>query len=144
MVVEMTESRLGAAGEAAVINALTSVGIPCYLPFGEGNTADLIAEIGGKPLKLQVKSCGNATATVTFRLAKRRRLGWRPYTDVDYFALYASHYKKVLLVPWQKGQTSINVRFRNTVKARKTDIAADDIDILKVVEEIEHGVQKPH
>ena len=136
----MSETLLGTAGEAAVLAVLTSMGIPCYMSFGDGHTADLIAEIGGAPRRLQVKSCGDSSATVRFRLAKRRRKGWAAYTDIDYFALYSSYYNRILLVPHTPGKKQINVRFRETSWSKKTDIRAEDVDVCKVLEDLENGI----
>lgn len=139
----MSETLVGTSGEAAVLSALARHGIPCYIPFGDGHTADLIAEIGGSPKRIQVKSCGSDTATVRFQLAKRRRQGWTPYDDIDYFALYASHYHRVMLIPFEKGKNRINIRFAESQRSRLADIRVDDVDIDKILEEIEHGVQEP-
>lgn len=135
----LSETLRGTAGEAAVLALLTSLGVPCYIPFGDGHSADLIVEIGDKPMRVQVKSCGDDTATVRFRLGKRRRKGWAPYTDIDLFALYSSHYGRVLLFPHTPGMKHICVRFRETQRSRAFDTRADELDARKVLEEMTHG-----
>lgn len=39
----MNSSQLGNIGEVRVLSEFTKLGIPCYIPFGDGNTVDLIA-----------------------------------------------------------------------------------------------------
>jgi hypothetical protein len=39
----MTTSQLGNIGECRVLSEFAKLGVPCFLPYGDGNTIDLIA-----------------------------------------------------------------------------------------------------
>lgn len=52
----MNSKRIGNIGEAQVLNKFVSLGIPVYIPFGDNEKADLIAEFNGKLNKIQVKT----------------------------------------------------------------------------------------
>ena len=47
---------IGDIGESAIIAEFLYFGIPVYLPFGDNNAADLIADFNGKLQKVQVKN----------------------------------------------------------------------------------------
>ena len=44
----MTTKQIGNIGEARVLSEFVRLGIPVYLPFGDNEKADLIAEFDGK------------------------------------------------------------------------------------------------
>lgn len=52
----MNSKRIGNIGEAAALMKFVEIGIPVYLPFGDNEKADLIVELKGQLLKIQVKS----------------------------------------------------------------------------------------
>ena len=52
----MNSKRLGNIGEAKAIAAFVENQIPVYIPFGDNEKADLIAEFNGKLNKIQLKS----------------------------------------------------------------------------------------
>jgi hypothetical protein len=39
----MTTSQLGNIGESRVLSEFIKLGVPCFIPYGDGNTIDLIA-----------------------------------------------------------------------------------------------------
>lgn len=88
--------RIGNIGEAKVLAKFVELGIPVYIPFGDNERADMIAEFDGKLQKIQVKtSVGSKDGQVTFSLVSSTRhckngLAHK-YTssEVDYFALYS-------------------------------------------------------
>lgn len=90
----MNTKRYGNIGEAVAIGSFVKKGIPVYLPFGDNERADLIAEFGGKLNKIQVKtSVKTDNGTVSFSVVsstKHRKNGCKhKYTkdEVDYFFL---------------------------------------------------------
>ena len=50
-------SNIGNVGQAYVIAKFIELGIPTYLPIGEGYPTDLIADFNGKLNKIQCKKC---------------------------------------------------------------------------------------
>jgi hypothetical protein len=52
----MTATQIGAAGEALVIEEFMRLGVPVYVPVGDGNPCDLIADFGARPQRIQVKA----------------------------------------------------------------------------------------
>lgn len=51
----MVSKNIGNIGEAKVLAKFVELGIPTYLPFGDNEKADLIANFNGKLNKIQVK-----------------------------------------------------------------------------------------
>ena len=91
----MTTKQIGNIGEAKVLSKFVSMGIPVYLPFGDNEKADLIAEFNGKLNRIQVKTSLKAeedkmifslVSSTTHRQAGVKHV----YTneEIDYFALY--------------------------------------------------------
>ena len=52
----MTTKQLGNIGEAKALAKFVELQIPVYIPFGDNEKADLIAEFNGKLNKIQVKT----------------------------------------------------------------------------------------
>jgi hypothetical protein len=56
----MNSKRIGNLGEAKVLCKFVELGIPVYLPFGDNEKADLIADFNGKLNKIQIKTSKKA------------------------------------------------------------------------------------
>lgn len=52
----METKRIGNIGEILTQSKFVQRGIPIYIPFGENEKADLIAEFNGKLNKIQIKT----------------------------------------------------------------------------------------
>lgn len=101
----MTTKQIGNIGEAKVLSEFVRLGIPVYLPFGDNEKADLIAEFNGKLNKIQVKSSQKIIEDkVRFSLVSstmHRQNGVKHiYTEneIDYFAFYNLERDKVYLI----------------------------------------------
>ena len=101
----MTTKQIGNIGEAKVLSDFVRLGIPVYLPFGDNEKADLIAEFNGKLNKIQVKSSQKIIEDkVKFSLVSstmHRQNGVKHiYTEneIDYFALYNLERDRVYLI----------------------------------------------
>lgn len=115
----MNTKKFGNIGEAVAISSFVKYGLPVYLPFGDNERSDLIAEFGGKLNKIQVKTSVNTkNGVVMFNLASstcHRKKGCKhKYTpdEVDYFFCYniardKSYLIKVSDVP----KTEISIRY---------------------------------
>ena len=114
-----TTKRIGNIGEAAVLNAFVSLGIPVYLPFGDTEKADLIAEFHGKLNRIQVKTsieAVNGSYTTDLRSCKNHKTTPETFhyteKDIDYFAVYNIARKVVCLIPVNEAPDSaISLRY---------------------------------
>jgi len=94
--------------------------IPIYLPFGDNEKADLIADFNGKLNKIQVKSCDHLQddgsryiIDLTSSTVHRKNGVKYKYSsqDIDYFALYCAERDKVLLIPaFDEKRNTITIR----------------------------------
>lgn len=117
----MTTKQIGNIGEAKVLSEFVRLGIPVYLPFGDNEKADLIAEFNGKLNKIQVKSSQKIMEDkVKFSLVSsttHRQNGVKHiYTEneIDYFALYNLERDKVYLISINEEElpkNEITIRF---------------------------------
>lgn len=146
----MNTKRIGNIGEAKVLAKFVELGIPVYIPFGENESADLIAEFNGKLQKVQVKTSTKYQEGYTnFNLVSTCFKGNSSYhhtydeTDIDYFALYSIPLDEIYLIHVNDSSSgSIRIRkevnITKSIKSRNaseclidniiTDIPDDDID----------------
>lgn len=108
----METKRIGNVGEVLTQAELVRRGIPIYIPFGENERVDIIADFNGKLNKIQCKTSEKfENGKIGWRLSSRTTAGCRKYTDtdVDYFALYNIQSKIHILVPYQdlQGRSSL-------------------------------------
>lgn len=89
--------KIGNLGEAKVLAKFTELGIQCYLPFGDGNTVDLIAEFNNKLNRIQVKSTEKdengslpfSICSTTIRTNGEIHKHFYTEDEIDYYALYS-------------------------------------------------------
>ena len=105
----MLSKRLGNIGEAKTLAKFVELQIPVYQPFGDTETADLVAEIKGKLSKIQVKTSekynnGKLIFSLVSSTMHRKNGVKHVYSksEVDYFALYNLEKDLLLLVPFEK------------------------------------------
>lgn len=105
----MTTKQIGNVGEAIALAGFVQMQIPVYIPFGDNERADLIAEFNGKLQKIQVKTSEKSeNGKVTFSLVSstvHRQNGVKHvYTkdEIDYFVLYNIETHMLLLVPQER------------------------------------------
>lgn len=101
----MLTKRIGNIGEAKVLAKFVELGIPVYIPFGDTEKADLVAEFNGKLNKIQVKTSVRAdNGIMIFSLVlstQHRKNGINhKYTkdEIDYFACYNIERDKIFLL----------------------------------------------
>lgn len=120
----MNTKAIGNIGEAKVICKFVELGIPVYIPFGDNERADLIAEFNGKLNKIQVKTSlkaedGKYIIDLTSSTEHRKNGVKYIYSekDIDYFALYNITRDKVLLITVNDApNTAITVRYEKPKK----------------------------
>lgn len=126
----MNSKRIGNIGEAKVLDKFVEMGIPIYIPFGDDEKADLIAEFDGKLNKIQVKTSiksknGCSIFDLTSSTAHRTNGERRKYlnSEIDYFALYSLDRDKIYLmkVP-DNPMSAITIRFEDTKSGMKSRV----------------------
>ena len=101
----MDTKKIGNIGEVKTLSKFVELGYSVYLPFGDNEKADLIAEFNGKLNKIQVKTSIKAEdGKMIFSLVSstmHRKDGVKHiYTpdEIDYFALYNIERDKLFLI----------------------------------------------
>lgn len=126
----MNSKRIGNIGEAKVLAKFVEIGIPIYIPFGDDEKADLVAEFNGKLNKIQVKTSiksknGCSIFDLTSSTAHRTNGGRRKYSnsEIDYFALYSLDRDKIYLMKAPDNpMTAITIRFEDTKSGKKIGV----------------------
>lgn len=142
--------RIGNIGEAETLAAFVRLGVPVFTPFGDSETADLLAEFGGKAQRIQCKSSAKRSKTKTsmvFQIGHRMRNGNitvdKNYEagEVDYFALCNRINGDVYLFPWTPGiKRNISIVVGPVARSTKSLHYAEDFLLEKVVAEANAGV----
>lgn len=128
--VKMNSKRIGNIGEAKVLSKFVELGIPVYLPFGDNEKADLIAEFNGKLNKIQVKTSikaeeGKMKFDLTSTIRKQKDYIKFNYSieNIDYFALYNIERDKVFLISVEEtGDTAVTIRYEPPKNGQKVGI----------------------
>ena len=137
----MNSKRIGNIGEAKVLAKFVEMGIPIYIPFGDDEKADLIAEFDGKLNKIQVKTSiksknGCSIFDLTSSTAHRTNGERRKYlnSEIDYFALYSLDRDKIYLmkVP-DNPMSAITIRFEDTKSGMKSRVNYESDFLIKNV-----------
>lgn len=114
----MNSSQLGNIGEARVLAEFVKLGVPCYIPYGDGNTADLIAEFNGKLNRIQIKTTTSLNKVGAMEWKVTRQEGYHGnrisynLRDIDYFAFYCLETDLVCLVPFDDNFPSTTLSIR--------------------------------
>lgn len=133
----------GLVAELTIQLALLKQGYTVLMPLGDKNRYDLVVEVGGTFLKVQVKSARlieGAIEANLYRVLKihgeKDRFHHVAYSEneVDIFALYCAEIDKICLVPYQevKDQKNIRLRVDKPVSGQQLKIRyASDYDITR-------------
>jgi hypothetical protein len=125
----MNSKRIGNIGEAKALPKFVELGIPVYIPFGDNESADLIAEFNGKLNKIQCKTTAaiSEQSIITWNLRSivvttGNRYKVHNYTDkeVDYFVLYHSVLDLLLIVPFSEISNKSSISFTYPFRVVKT------------------------
>lgn len=145
---ELTSKQKGNLTELQVITYLYSLGYQCSLPYGENSRYDLIADINGKLIKIQVKTASlkdnnsdaiefscrssriNSTGTVNTRYNK---------DQIDYFATFWNN--QCYLIPVEECSVSKTLRFCYPKSGQKKGITlAENYTAEKQIQKIKEEV----
>ena len=112
----MNSKRVGNIGEACILAEFVKMQIPVYIPFGDLEKSDLIAEFNGKLNKIQIKTCEkfeNNQFEVSLKSSTLRhgKDYYHTYdeSEIDYFAVYNVPTQTALLLPISEfsGRTAV-------------------------------------
>lgn len=148
----MDTKRIGNIGEAKVLCKFVELGIPVYLPFGDNERADLIADFNGKLNRIQIKTSvkaedGKMIFDLTSSTMHRSNGVKHKYTnqEVDYFACYNIARDKIFLIPVDKPRTSIAIRYESPKNGQvnginfEEDFLIENILCVETLHEIPKG-----
>lgn len=129
----MNTKGIGNIGEAKVLCKFVELGVPVYLPFGDNERADLIADFNGRLNRIQVKTSikaedGKMIFDLTSSTTHRSNGVRHKYTnqEVDYFACYNLARDKVFLIPVGEPCTSIVIRYEKPKNNQKQNIKFEE------------------
>lgn len=129
----MDTKGIGNIGEAKVLCKFVELGIPVYLPFGDNERSDLIAEFNGKLNRIQVKTSikaenGKMVFDLTSSTAHRSNGVKHKYTDseIDFFACYNIARDKIFLVPVDEPRSAITIRYEKPKNNQTLGINFED------------------
>lgn len=117
---EITDLQAGKAGEYLVCADLISLGYIAY-PSEQGLQYDVVCDVGGRLLRIQVKSTRtkqpvpqrvNRTQSYLFHVRRFGKMGRKSYTnkDLDIVALVALDKKLVAYIPIQETKQTMFFR----------------------------------
>ena len=129
----MDTKRYGNIGEAVAISSFVKYGIPIYLPFGDNEKADIIAEFNGKLNKIQVKTSikakdGKMTFDLTSCTNHRSNGNRHKYTteEIDYFFCYNVERDKTFLIKVSDEITTICIRYETPKNSQMKNVHMED------------------
>lgn len=121
---ELGNRAIGARGELIVAEEFLRRGYAVYTPLVD-NGADLVVDLNGQLLRVQVKTYSGDDTGHVFKLKRRGPLctGWEDYGEnaVDWYALCWLSHGYVALVP-AGGLGSVYVSFTEHGAARREEI----------------------
>ena len=132
----MNSKNIGDIGEYAVISFLMKYGVSVYKSIGDNSPADIIIDINGELLKVQIKTStyagkGNSNINaVLFPMCtsqEHRGKGRHLYTkeEVDYFIFYSPIHDELLIYQNKGVEFSILLRFNKTRQTKNVKYAKD-------------------
>lgn len=139
---------IGNIVELQCLSKFTELGYEVSIPYGNGAKYDFIADINGKLLRIQCKSCVHprkkdsiensydfsaiqiTTSSQTTNTKKTTRHSYS-IEDIDYFATYYNN--KVYLIPVEECSSSKTLRFAPPQNGTNNYNKAEDYEIEKII-----------
>ena len=120
----MNSKRLGNIGEAKAISKFVEMQIPVYIPFGDVEKSDLVADFNGKLNRIQVKTCEkfkNNSFTVGLRSSTIRHQKNYSHkynkSEIDYFVVYNISSDTLLMFPIEKFENRTAIKITIPIKS---------------------------
>ena len=147
----MNTKSIGNIGEAKVLAKFVELGISIYLPFGDNEKADLIADFGGKLNKIQIKTSikaedGKMKFDLTSSTVHRKNGNRHIYNsqEIDYFACYNITRQCILLFKVNEvPNTTITIRYEKPKNNQTTGIRFEEDYLIDKVLCVETLYDKP-
>lgn len=142
---ELSSKQKGNLTELQVITSFYQLGYSISLPYGENNRYDLIADINGQLIKIQVKTSRekleNEAIVFACRSTNVNAQGntYHRYTkdQIDYFATYWNN--KCYLIPVEECSIEKTLRFYYPKNGQKKGITlAENYELEKMLEKIKN------
>ena len=134
----MEPKRTGTVGESVVICEFAKRGIPIYLPFGDNEKIDLLADFNHTFNRIQIKTVtehNGEVYTVDLRSCKNHKTVPETYhytkEDIDYYAVVCLSRNSVCLIPVEDAPSSdITIRFGGEPKNKQKKFIRYEKDYL--------------
>ena len=135
----MNSKTIGNIGEAKALCKFVELGIPVYIPFGDNEKSDLIADFGGKLNRIQVKTSleakdGKMIFDLTSSTSHRKGGVKHIYTkeEIDYFVCYNVSRDKLFIIPVDEaGNTAITIRYEKPKNGQVKGIRFEEDYLLE-------------
>ena len=137
----MNTKSIGNIGEAKVLCKFVELGVPVYIPFGDNEKADLIADFNGKLNKIQVKTSikaedGKMIFSITSSTEHRKNGVKHIYTsdEIDYFACYNITRDKIFLISVEDaGNVQLTIRYEKPKNNQTANIRFEEDYLIENV-----------
>ena len=133
---------IGNVNELKCISRFMELGYECSIPYGNGAKYDFIADVDGKLIKIQCKSCShprkngiideNAIQISTIAQTTNAQKTTRHTYNKDQIDFFATSYKdKIYIIPAEECSTSKTLRFQSPQNNNQAYNKAEDYEIEK-------------
>ena len=130
----MDTKRLGNLGELKALAKFAEYSIPVYIPFGENEKSDFIAEFNNKLNRIQVKSAEyiqDGKIQFGLRSTSVNTIGNKSHiytnSEIDYFVLYCKENNELYIVNVNDApNTEIWLRITQPIRLTKSVRMAND------------------
>lgn len=133
---------IGNVNELKCISRFIELGYECSIPYGNGAKYDFIADVDGKLIRVQCKSCSHprkngvidenaiqiSTIAQTTNTQKTTRHTYNK-NQIDFFA--TSYKDKIYIIPVEECSTSKTLRFQSPQNNNQAYNKAEDYEIEK-------------
>ena len=109
----MNSSQIGNIGEVKVLSKFVELGVPVYLPYGDGYEVDMIAVFNNKTNRIQIKTTEKVHSNGVMKWKMTKQDGYHgsriKYNEgvIDYFALYCIEADVLCLVPFEDARVDL-------------------------------------
>ena len=134
----MDTKSIGNIGEAKALCKFVEKGIPVYVPFGDNEKSDLIADFGGKLNRIQIKTSikaedGKMMFSLVSSTVHRQNGVKHIYTneEIDYFVCYNIQRDKLFIVDVNDAPSSqITIRYTKPKNGQISGIKLEEDYLL--------------
>lgn len=110
----MDTKRLGNLGELKALTKFAEYSIPVFIPYGENERVDLLADFNNKIQRIQVKSSSTiVNGAISFNIRSttvnsvKTKIHQYTSDEIDYFVLYSKVTDTCYIIPIEEAPTSI-------------------------------------